>query len=125
MSEMRDDCEIKWPNWEILNGACSELPADVRLGQSPLKCNARDVSAFTPTATEQRTSGDVSNVPNTRRSRLYAKDRPTIAVEVRELNRSCTLPSSALNASIDERIEPLSPDKLRGIVPLNARAGAA
>jgi hypothetical protein len=95
------------------------------LGQSPLKCNARDVSTFTPTATEQRTSGDVSNVPNTRRSRLYAKDRPTIAVEVRELNRSCTLPSSALNASIDERIEPLSHDKLRGIVPLNPRAGAA
>jgi hypothetical protein len=94
-------------------------------GQSPLKCNARDVSAFTPTATEQRTSGDVSNVPNTRRSRLYAKDRLIIAVEVRELNRSCTLPSSALNAFIDERIEPLSPDKLRGIVPLNARAGAA
>ena len=56
------------------------------LGQSPLKCNARDVSAFTPTATEQRTSGDVSNVPNTRRNRLYAKDRPIIAVEVRELN---------------------------------------
>jgi hypothetical protein len=95
------------------------------LGQSPLKCNARDVSAFTSTATEQRTSGDVSNVPNTRRSRLYAKDRLIIAVEVRELNRSCTLPSSALNAFIDERIEPLSPDKLRGIVPLNARAGAA
>src|ERR1700676_1800111 len=28
-----------------------------------------------PPATEQRTSGDASNVPNTRRSRLYAKDR--------------------------------------------------
>jgi len=26
---------------------------------------------------------------------------------------------------IDERIEPLSPDKLRGIVPLSARAGVA
>jgi hypothetical protein len=32
---------------------------------------------------------------------------------------------SALNARIDERIEPLRPDKLRGIVILNARAGAA
>jgi len=64
-------------------------------------------------------------VPNTRRSRLYAKDRLIIAVEACELNRRCTLPSSALNAFIDERIEPLSPDKLRGIVPLNARVGAA
>ena len=101
--------------------ARSYPPMSDEFGQSPLKCNARDVSA----ATEQRTSGDVSNVPNTRRSRLYAKDRLIIAVEVRELNRNCTLPSSALNAFIDERIEPLSPDKLRGIVPLNARAGAA
>jgi len=91
------------------------------LGQSPLKCNARDVSAFTPPATEQRTSGDVSNVPNTRCSRLYAKDRLIIAVEVRELNRRCTLPSSALNAFIDERIEPLSPDKLRDTLRLNLR----
>jgi hypothetical protein len=66
-----------------------------------------------------------TDVPNTRRSRLYANDRLIIAVEVRELNRSCTLPSSAPNAFIDERIEPLSPDKLRGIVPLNTRAGAA
>ena len=55
------------------------------LGQSPLKCNTRDVSAFTPTATEQRIR-NASNVPNTRSSRLYAKDRPIIAVEVRELN---------------------------------------
>ena len=90
------------------------------LGQSPLKCNARDVSAFTP-ATEQRTSGDVPNVPNTRCSRLYAKDRLIIAVEVRELNRRCTLPSSALNAFIDERIEPLSPDKLRDTLRHNLR----
>ena len=74
-----------------------------------------------PPATEQRTSGDVSNVPNTRRSRLYAKDRLIIAVEVRELNRRCTLPSSALNAFIDERIEPLSPDKLRDTLRLNLR----
>jgi hypothetical protein len=95
------------------------------LGQPPLKCNARDVSAFTPTATEQRTSGGVPNVPNMRRNRLYAKDRLMIAVAVREPNRSCRRPSPALNAFIDEGIEPLSPDKLRGIVPLNARSGAA
>src|ERR1700694_2511519 len=97
---------IDGTKWEILNGACSELPADVRVGSiaTEMQC---------PPATEQRTSGDVSNVPNTRRSRLYAKDGLVIAVEVRELNRRCTLPSSALNAFIAERIELLSAHKLR------------
>src|ERR1700730_379030 len=58
---------IDGTKWEILNGACSELPADVRVGSiaTEMQC---------PPATQQRTSGDVSNVPNTRRSRLYAKD---------------------------------------------------
>ena len=62
------------------------------------------------------------------RPRCFASgliDSQCTTVEVRELKRSCTLPQSALNAFIDERIEPLSPDKLRGIVTLNARAGAA
>ena len=86
------------------------------------------MSAFTRTATEQRTSGDVSNVPNTRRSRLYAKDRLTIAVERLGARTEPQLHTSiiwALNVCIDERIEPLSPGKLRGIVTLNVRAGAA
>jgi hypothetical protein len=118
MSEMHDDCEIKWhklgnSQWRLLGATRRSIATEM---QCP-RC--------VRFSTEQRTSGDVSNVPNTRRSRLYAKDRLIIAVEVRELKRSCTLPSSALNAFIDERIEPLSPDKLRGIVPLNARAGAA
>ena len=88
------------------------------LGQSPLKCNARDVSAFTP---RDRTAHIRRRPKRTRCSRHYAKDRLIIAVEVRELNRRCTLPSSALNAFIDERIEPLSPDKLRDTLRLNLR----
>jgi hypothetical protein len=41
--------------------------------------------------------------------------------EERQLHTSTI---SALNACIDERIEPLSPDKLRGIVTLKVKAGA-
>ncbi len=96
--------------------------------QSLPKCDARDTSAVTLTATEQRTSGDVSNVPDKRPSRLYAKERLTIAVKLlgaRTEPLRHTSIISALNACIDEPIEPLSPDKLRGIVTLNARAGAA
>jgi hypothetical protein len=67
-------------------------------------------------------------VPNERRSRLYAKDRLTIAVKLLGARTEPQLHTSiisALNACIDERIEPLSPDKLRGIVTFTAPAGAA
>jgi hypothetical protein len=52
----------------------------------------------------------------------------TIAVERSGARTEPQLHTSiiwALNVCIDERIEPLSPDKLRDIVTLNVRAGAA
>ena len=74
-------------------------PPMSELGQSPLKCNARDVSAFTP-------------------------PRPNSAHQ--ETSQTCLIRGVVgFMRKIDERIEPLSPDKLRGIVPLNARVGAA
>jgi hypothetical protein len=56
--------------------------------------------------------------------KLYAKDRLIVDIEpIGALLRVSLI--SPLNTCTDERIEPLSLDKPRGIVTLNAPVGAA